>query len=70
LFVTESAARPAIRRIAVFDTNSPPPAAWNAPAIAWAYDEVGTWKNYRFHVDVSDKIVSATQYRLRFVPQG
>ncbi len=66
----ESAAPPMIRRLAVFDTNTPPPPNWNAPATAWAYDEVGAWNNYSFHVDVSDKIVAATQYRLRFVPQA
>ncbi len=69
LVTMESAARPEIRRIAVFDTQTPPPPTWNAPATAWAYDEVGTWGNYRFHLDVSDKIVAAAQYRLRFVPQ-
>ncbi|MGB8480145.1 MAG: alpha-L-fucosidase [Acidobacteriaceae bacterium] len=65
----ESAARPIIRRLAVFDTETPPPRNWDAPATAWAYDEVGAWSNYSFHIDVSDKIVAATQYRLRFVPQ-
>jgi alpha-L-fucosidase len=70
LVVTESAARPVIRRIAVFDTQTPPPPKWNAAATAWAYDEVGTWQNFSFRVDVSDKIVAATQYRLRFVPQA
>ena len=70
LVVTESAARPVIRRMAVFDTQVPPPATWNTAATAWAYDAVGTWQNFSFHVDVSDKIVAATQYRLRFVPQA
>ncbi|MHB2008342.1 MAG: alpha-L-fucosidase [Acidobacteriaceae bacterium] len=70
LVATESAARPVIRRLAVFDTQTPPPKHWDAPATAWAYDEVGTWSNYSFHIDVSDKIVAATQYRLRFVPQA
>lgn len=70
LVAVESAARPMIRRLAVFNANTPPPPDWNAPATAWAYDEVGTWNNYSFHVDVSDKIVAATQYRLRFVPQA
>ncbi len=69
LVAVESAARPMIRRLAVFDTKTPPPKNWNAPATAWAYDEVGTWSNYSFHIDVSDKMVAATQYRLRFVPQ-
>ncbi len=70
LSITESVARPKIRRLAVFDTNSPAPPNWNAPAKAWAYDEVGTWNSSRFQVDVSHKITAAAQYRLRFVPQG
>lgn len=69
LVIVESAARPLVRRLAVFDTRTPPPKNWDAPATAWAYDEVGTWRNYSFHIDVSDKILSATQYRLRFIPQ-
>ena len=28
------------------------------------------WRDYSFHIDVSDKILAATQYRLRFVPQA
>jgi alpha-L-fucosidase len=66
----ESVARPQIRRLAVFDTQSLPPKDWDAPAKAWAYDEVGTWSDYSFHLDVTDRIVAATQYRLRFVPQA
>ena len=31
---------------------------------------MGTWRDYSFHIDVSDKIPAATQYRLRFVPQA
>jgi alpha-L-fucosidase len=70
LVSVESAARPMIRRLAVFDTETPPPKDWNAPATAWAYDQVGTWSHHSFHIDVTDKILAATQYRLRFVPQG
>ena len=69
LVVVESAAPPAIRRLAVFDTQTPPPRDWNAPATAWAYDQVGTWSDFSFRIDVSDKILAATQYRVRFVPQ-
>ena len=69
LVAVESAAPPVIRRLAVFDTQTPPPKDWDAPATAWAYDEVGNWSDYSFHIDVSNKIVAATQYRLRFVPQ-
>lgn len=70
LVVIDSAARPQIRRLAVFDTKTSPPSAWNAPAAAWAYDKVGTWENNVFHLHLSGKIADATQYRLRFVPQG
>jgi alpha-L-fucosidase len=70
LVAVKSAAPPVIRRLAVFDTQTPPPKNWDAAATAWAYDEVGTWSNYSFHIDVSDKILAATQYRLRFVPQA
>jgi alpha-L-fucosidase len=70
LVTVESAARPMIRRLAVFDTQTPPPKNWDAPATAWAYDGVGTWKDYNFHIDVTDKMVAAAQYRLRFVPQA
>jgi alpha-L-fucosidase len=70
LVAVESAARPMIRRLAVFNAQTSPPKNWDAPATAWAYDEVGTWSNYSFHIDVSDKILAATQYRLRFVPQA
>jgi alpha-L-fucosidase len=70
LVVTESAATPEIRRLAVFDTGSAPPAKWNAPAEIWASDKVGDWEDYAFQVDLSSKIDAATQYRLRFVPLG
>ena len=70
LVAVESAASPIIRRLAVFDTQTPPPKNWDAPATAWAYDEVGSWSDYSFHIDVTDKILAATQYRLRFVPQA
>lgn len=70
LVAIESAGRPMIRRLAVFDTQTPPPKNWDAPATAWAYDEAGSWSDYSFQIDVTDKILAATQYRLRFVPQS
>lgn len=66
----ESAGQPKIRNLALFDTGVQPPAGWNAPVQAYAHDKVGTWQNYRFRVDLTKEIVAATQYRLRFVPQG
>jgi alpha-L-fucosidase len=70
LIAVENRARPMIRRLAVFDIQTPPPKDWYAPAKAWAYDEVGTWSDYSFQIDVTDKVLAATQYRLRFVPQA
>lgn len=69
LVVTESVGRPEIRRLALFDTGAAPPPTWDAPVRVWAANEVGSWKNYRFDVDLTSKIPAAAQYRLRFVPQ-
>jgi len=70
LIIPSSVGDPSIRRLAIFDTGSPPPRTWDAPAPAWADDSVGEWKNYRFSVDLSKKITAAGTYQLRFVPQG
>lgn len=70
LTVLESTGRPAIRRFAVFHTDAPPPARWNAVDTAWAYDAAGEWKDHVFDLNLSGKITAATQYRLRFVPEG
>lgn len=69
LVVTKSVGHPEIRRLALFDTGAAPPPTWNAPVRVWAANEVGSWKNYRFDVDLTSKIPVAAQYRLRFVPQ-
>lgn len=70
LIVTESAASPAIRRFAAFNTDTAPPSTWNAPAAAWAFDEAGAWKDFAFHIDISARIAAATTYILRFIPQS
>ena len=70
LIIPSSLGEPAIRRLAIFETGSPPPRTWNAPAPVWADDAVGEWKNHRFSVDLSKKITTAGSYQLRFVPQG
>lgn len=70
LVVTDAAAPPVIRRLAVFETGSAPPANWNAPATVWAFDKVGTWSRHLFNLDLSGRIHDAAQYRLRFVPEG
>lgn len=70
IVVTESAAPPIIRRLAVFNTQVSPPANWNAPAKIWSFDKVGTWSNHSFHLDISAHIHDPAQYRLRFVPEN
>ncbi len=70
LIVSESAATPAIRCLAAFDTGSAPPAQWDAPAEIWAPNLVGSWKGSNFQIDLSAKLDAAAQYRLRFVPLG
>ena len=70
LIIPSSVGEPAIRRLAVFNTGSPPPRTWGAPAPVWADDAVGEWKSHRFSVDLSKKITAAGSYQLRFVPQG
>lgn len=69
LVITESVGRAETRRVALFNTGAAPPPTWNAPVQVWAANEVGSWKNYRFDVDLTSKIPVAAQYRLRFVPQ-
>ena len=70
LIIPSSFGEPAIRRLAMFNTGSPPPRTWEDSAPVWADDEVGEWKSHRFSVDLSKKITAAGSYQLRFVPQG
>jgi alpha-L-fucosidase len=68
LVVTEAAADPVIRTLAVFDTQVAPPADWDAPSAMWSPDLVGEWKDGAFTVDLSKLIPVAAQYVLRFKP--
>jgi alpha-L-fucosidase len=70
LIIPASLGIPAIRRLAVFNTGSPPPRTWNAPAPVWADDAVGEWEGRSFSVDLSKKITGAGSYQVRFVPRG
>jgi alpha-L-fucosidase len=70
LHVTESEGEPRIRRFAAFNAGVAAPTTWNAPAEIWADDAVGHWTQSKFEVDLSKKIIDATQYRLRFVPES
>jgi alpha-L-fucosidase len=67
---TEFAATPVLRRFAVFDTNTAPPADWQAISKLRAPNLVGSWENHAFSLDLTKRIDVAAQYRLRFVPDS
>ena len=67
LRVTEAAAPPRIRRVAVFNTGRQPPPDWNEASELWAPNLVGRWKNGSFSLDLGHSITAAAQYALRFV---
>jgi alpha-L-fucosidase len=70
LTATEAAALPAIRSIAVFDIGVAPPTDWNATPRIWAANDVGSWHDNAFSLDLTKKIDAAKQYRLRFIPKN
>ncbi len=66
LRVTDAAAEPAIRSLAVFDTGVAPPPDWNSASEIWAANLVGAWSNRAFSLDLTRQIHVAAQYVLRF----
>jgi len=70
LRITQAAGTPQIRRLAAFATGSPPPKTWDDPPRVWADDAAGRWANGQVDLDLTRRIDEATQYRLRFVPEG
>jgi alpha-L-fucosidase len=66
LRVTEAAATPSVRTLAVFDTGKTPPADWNAQPELWAPNLVGGWRAGRFSLDLGKAITVAAQYVLQF----
>lgn len=67
---TRSAGTAALRRLAVFRTDAPPPPGWDQPAEAWAPNLAGSWDNHSFSLDLTKQITAAAQYQLRFIPLG
>jgi alpha-L-fucosidase len=59
---------PSLRTFAAFNVGVAPPAGWDAKPQVWAADLVGSWSEGKFSLDLTSKIDSAKQYRLRFVP--
>ncbi|MGH9590830.1 MAG: alpha-L-fucosidase, partial [Terracidiphilus sp.] len=70
LVITETRGEPRIRRFAAFNTGATPPAGWDATTKLWAPNIAGKWAEFHFDVDLSKQIDAATQYRLRFIPEG
>jgi alpha-L-fucosidase len=70
LTVTRSAATPQIRRLAVFATGAAPPKTWNDQARVWSADSVGRWKDGAAAIDLTKRIDTAGQYRVRLVADG
>lgn len=68
LHVTEAAATPEIRMLAVFNTGKEPPADWNAQPELWAPNLAGNWQGGRFRLELGKAITAAAQYSLRFIP--
>jgi alpha-L-fucosidase len=68
LEVTEAAAPPRIRTLAVFNTGKEPPADWNAAPELWAPNLAGRWRDGQFSLNLGKAIVAAAQYTLRFIP--
>lgn len=69
LIVTEAAKEPAMRTLAVYDTQAAPPADWNAVTGLWASNLVGEWTGGSFSLDLTKSIPVAAQYALRFHPR-
>ncbi|MFP5227956.1 MAG: alpha-L-fucosidase [Acidobacteriota bacterium] len=65
--VSEAAATPKIRTLAVFNTGKEPPADWNAEAQMWAPNLAGNWQGGRFSLELGKMVTAAAQYTLRFV---
>ena len=70
LTVTESVEQPIIQRLAGFNTGSTPPRTWADQAQLWADDAIGSWNGDSVTLDLTPKVATAGQYRLRLVAPG
>ncbi|MBB5055427.1 alpha-L-fucosidase [Granulicella aggregans] len=61
---------PWLRTFAAYNIGVAPPAGWDAKPQVWAANLAGSWRDGRFSLDLTSKIDSAKQYRLRFVPSS
>lgn len=70
LTITDAVDEPVIRRLAAFNTGSSAPQTWADQAQLWADDAVGTWSGDTLTLDLTSKVATAGQYRLRLVAPG
>jgi alpha-L-fucosidase len=70
LTVTEAVDVPTIRGMAAYNTGVAPPKTWDDPAVLWADDAVGTWSGDSVSLDLTAKVDTPGQYRLRLVAPG
>ena len=70
LTVTDALGEPVIQRLAAFNTGSVPPKTWADQAQLWADDAVGSWTGDTLTLDLTSKVATAGQYRLRLVASG
>ena len=59
---------PYLRTFAAYNIGAAPPKGWDDKPQVWAADLVGSWGEGKFSLDLTSKIDSAKQYRLRFIP--
>ena len=70
LTITDAVDEPIIQRLAAFNTGSSAPQTWADQAQLWADDAVGTWSGDTLTLDLTSKVATAGQYRLRLVAPG
>ncbi len=70
LTVTDAVDEPIIQRLAAFNTGSAPPKTWADQAQLWADDAVGRWSGDTLTLDLTSKVATAGQYRLRLLAPG
>lgn len=68
LSVTRAVGLPHIRRLAAYSIGTPPPSDWNAASVISAPNLAGNWTDHRFSMDITSRVQTAAQYRLRFIP--
>ncbi len=70
LTVTDAVDEPVIQRFAAFNTGTSAPRTWADQAQLWADDAVGSWNGDTLTLDLTSRVATPGQYRLRLVAPG